>query len=865
VSSTAFAGAERGTPSEREAFEPIAAAPPQDPAVLHEEFERVWGNPRGWRALTVVNHSVIGMRFMVTGVVFFLVAGLLAMLIRAQLARPQHGFMSAEAYNQAFTVHGTMMMFLFAVPILLGLASYLLPKMLGARDLVFPRLSAFGYWCYLFGGLIFTSSLAFGLAPDAGWFMYTPLSSNVYTPGINSDFWLLGITFVEIATVAAAVEIAAAILRTRAPGMGLHQMPVFAWAMLVTALMIIFGFPPLILGSVLLELERAAGWAFFDPTRGGDSILWQHLFWLFGHPEVYIIFLPAAGIVSTVLPVYARRPLAAYGWVVVSLIATGFISFGLWVHHMFAVGIPALAQAFFSTASMLVAVPTGIQVFAWIATLWTGKPRWSPAMLWLFGFLAIFVAGGLTGVMVAFVPFDWQVHDTHFVVAHLHYVLVGGMLFPLVAGLYHWMPLASARITSPRLSQLGFWLTFVGFNGTFLVMHWTGLLGMRRRVYTYDAGLGFDLPNLVSSVFGFVMAFGIAAVVLDLALHWRFGRKAALNPWQADTLEWASGMPPRSYNFASLPNLATRHPLWDRPDLPQTIAAGRHGLPQAGHGRRETFGSDPVSGRPREVIHLPGNSWLPLIAGALLAALCIALLVKDYAVALVLALAAAVVLLRWSWENGAHPKAAAGEAHDSPLGLKLHSRTFDGPGLWGMGLTLAADASLYGSLVFAWLFLWTVAPGFEAPASSPLAPWVLPIAAAAFAAGWWCMRTTRRILSGPGTDASPALGARLALAAGSGLVGCVALLRALFAAPLEPTLNAHDAILTFLLWYLLVHGALAVVLAALQWLRVRAGYVGVHAPYEPGIVTLWWSFVAATTALGWLAFAWAPSLLGAAR
>src|SRR5690606_10308224 len=334
----------------------------------------------------------------------------------------------------------TMMMFVFAVPMLEGLAVYLIPKMLGARDLAFPRLSAFGYWCYLFGGLVITASLLFDLAPDTGWFMYTPLSSDVHSPGMNADFWLLGITFAEIAAVAAGVELIVSILRLRAHGMSLDRMPLFAWYILVTALMIVIGFPPLILGSILLELERAAGLPFFDVARGGDPLLWQHLFWLFGHPEVYIIFLPAAGIVSTVLPVFARRPLVGYRWAVVAVVTTGFISFGLWVHHMFTVGIPQLALAFFSAASMLVAVPTGIQLFAWLATLWLGRPVPRLPMLWLFGFIVIFVAGGLTGVMLALVPFNWQVHDTHFVVAHMHYVLVGGMLFPLFAGLYYWMP-----------------------------------------------------------------------------------------------------------------------------------------------------------------------------------------------------------------------------------------------------------------------------------------------------------------------------------------------------------------------------------------------------------------------------------------
>jgi cytochrome c oxidase subunit I+III len=860
--------------------EPLRGAPPQDPAALHAEFEALWGNPGGLRSLSVVNHSVVALRFMATGLVFFLIAGLLAMLIRVQLARPNASFMSPEAYNQAFTMHGSMMMFLFAVPVLQGLAAWLLPKMLGARDLVFPRLSAFGYYCYLFGGLIFSASLLFDLAPNAGWFMYTPLSSDIFSPGINSDFWLLGITFVEISTLSAAIEIAVSILRTRASGMSLRLMPVFAWAMLVTSLMIIVGFPPLILASLLLELERAAGWAFYDPARGGDPLLWQHLFWLFGHPEVYIIFLPAAGLVSTMVPVHARHPLVGYRWVVVSLISTGFISFGLWVHHMFTVGIPALSQAFFSAASMLVAVPTAVQVFAWIATLWAGRPVWNLPMLWLAGFMATFVIGGLTGVMLAFVPFDWQVHDTHFVVAHLHYVLIGGMLFPLLAALYHWLPLASGRMASDTLGKAGFWLSFIGFHGTFLVMHWTGLLGMPRRVYGYDPGRGWDAPNLVSSVFAFVMAFGIAAVLIDLLLHARLGRKAPPNPWRADTLEWAAGMPPRSYNFASLPELSTRHPLWQQPGLPASMAEGRHALPRADHGRRETLGCEPVSGRPSEVIHLPGNSWWPLLAATLLAVVCLALLFKIYALAGGVALLAAGVLLRWSWENGAHPSAAAHEEVELPAGLRLHSRTFDGPGLWGMGFTVLADASLYGSLLFAWVFLWTVAPGAAQAAGPPLAPWALGAVTLALAAGWLLLRQAvqrlrlRHRAAGPEVARSgqalraPGLAGRLWLAALLGLLAgamLVALLSGLFGlAALQPQARAHDALITFTLVFLLVHALLVSVLAALQAVRAARGYVGVHAPYEPAVLQILWAFTTGAAALAWAALALVPLALGSA-
>ncbi len=835
-------------------------APARDAQALHAEFERTWANPRGWRALSIVSHSTVAARFIVTSGVFFLIAGVLSMLIRTQLARPEATFMGPEAYNQAFTAHGTMMMFLFAVPVLLGLGAYLLPKMLGARDLVFPRLGAFGYWCFLFGGVIFTSSLALGLAPNAGWFMYTPLSGRVHSPGLNADFWLIGITFVEIATLAAGIEVAVSILRGRTRGMTLERMPVFAWAMLVTAMMIIVGFPPLILGSILLELERAAGWVFFDPTKGGDPLLWQHLFWLFGHPEVYIIFLPAAGIVSTLVPVFARRPLVGYRWVVISMIATGFLSFGLWVHHMFTVGIPALAQAFFSAASMLVAIPTAVQLFAWVATLWAGRPVWRLPMLWIAGFLAIFVCGGLTGVMLALVPFNWQVHDTHFVVAHFHYVLIGGMLFPLIAALYHWLPLASGRMPSERLGRWGFWLTFIGFNGTFLVMHWTGLLGMPRRVYTYEAGLGWDWPNLVSSIFGYVMAFGIANVLIDLATHWRIGRRAGFNPWQAGTLEWACGMPPRVYNFASLPVVGGRYPLWEQPTLADEIATGRHALAQAAHGRRETLGIDPVTSRAREVLHLPGNSWWPLVSAALIAGFCVGLLLKLYWIAIVFAFAAFVALLRWSWENGAHPTASGREGHQLPAGLELHARTFDGPGRWGMGLTMLADGAIYASLLFAWLFLWTVSPSWEQPPTSPLAVSVLgtgSLAAisAVLGAGWLALRRVEHRLRAGREDGLVRLLSFSSLAAGLGAAG---LLWLLASAPLSPQTNAHDAILAFALCYLLLHAAVGSLIAALQALRARLGYVGIRAPYEPGVVAIWQGFVASACLIGWVAFALLP-------
>ncbi|KPQ18740.1 cytochrome c oxidase subunit I [Halomonas sp. HL-93] len=811
---------------------------PEDPQGLHNDLHEIWGNPRGLKALTIVNHTTLGLRFMVTGMVFFLMGGMLAMLVRAQLALPGQGFMTPDIYNQVTTMHGTVMMFLFAIPVLEGLAIYMIPKMIGARDLVCPRLTSLGYWCYLFGGIIVTFSLVLEMAPDSGWFMYTPLSSSEYSPGLGSDFWLLGITFVEISALSAGVELVVSILRTRTQGMALHKMPLFAWYILAMALMIVVGFPPLILGSILLELERAVGMPFFDVAGGGDPILWQHLFWLFGHPEVYIIFLPAAGIVSTLIPVFAGRPIVGYGWVVFAILVTGFISFGLWVHHMFTVGIPQLAQAFFSAASMLVAVPTAIQVFVWLATLWLGKPKMKLPMLWIVGFLVIFVCGGLTGVMLALVPFNWQVHDTHFVVAHMHYVLVGGMFFPLIAGLYYWLPLFSGRMPSEALGKWGFWLTFIGFNTTFLIMHWTGLKGMPRRVYAYDTGMGWDVFNLISSMGGFILSVGIAMVLLDIALHFRFGKPAKHNPWNADTLEWANTMPPSAYNFVSLPNVDTRHPLWDDPDLPRTMMEGKHGLAVASHGRREMWGSDPLTGKVRETVHLPGNSWWPLFAAMALAVVCLSLLTKFYPLAGFAVVVAGVFLLRWSWENGAHPKAAP-DAKVNRGDPPLHSRTMDGPGLWAMSVTLLANGSFFLAYLFGWFYLWTVSPEWRMPESSPLSLVWLIVAGLALTVGAGLLEKHVRGLRQQ-RDVGLAVGMYCISALGALQVTLT--LWVLLAADLAVTETTHDAVVMVGLVYVLLHGGLGAVLTLLQGLRVGYGYVGAHVPFEPMVVAQWWRY-----------------------
>src|SRR5215207_962882 len=464
------------------------------------ELATIWASPKSWRIVTDVNNTVIGYFYVGAAMLFFLLAGILALLMRLQLAVPSNTFLSQETYNQIFTMHGTVMMFLFAVPVVEAMGILLLPQMLGARDQPFPRLGAFAFWAYFVGGLIFFSTLFFDLAPSGGWFMYPPLTAKRFSPDVGADFWLLGIGFIEISAIAGAIEIIVGVLRTRAPGMTLDQMPMFAWTMLIFAGMIVFAFPAVILATLLLELERAFDWPFFIAARGGDALLWQHLFWFFGHPEVYIIFLPAAGMVSMIVPTMCATPLVGFRLIVVALIATGFFSFGLWVHHMFTTGIPALSLGFFSAASMAVALPSGIQVFAWIATIASGRLRWTTPSLFVLGFLFIFSLGGLTGVMVAMVPFDWQAHDTYFVVAHFHYVLVGGMVFPLFAALYYWVPGFSRRPLSERLGKCAFWLMFVGFNVAFFPMHLTGLMGMPRRVYTYPAVMQWEVLNLISTI-----------------------------------------------------------------------------------------------------------------------------------------------------------------------------------------------------------------------------------------------------------------------------------------------------------------------------------------------------------------------------
>lgn len=806
---------------------------------LHDELESVWGTPSGIGRLSAVNHNIIGRRFIVTAFVFFAIGGILAMLLRAQLATPHSAFLDAPLYNQIFTMHGTVMMFLFAIPMFEGLAMYLLPKMLGTRDLAFPRLSAYGYWCYLFGGSILILALFLGLAPDGGWFMYTPLASRPYTPGINADVWLIGVTFVEISAITAAIEIIVTVLKTRAPGMSLDRMPLFAWYLLVTAIMMLVGFPPLVLGSILLEVERAFGFPIFDPSRGGDPLLWQHLFWLFGHPEVYIIFLPAAGVISTVLPVLAHREIVGYVWIVVSIIALGFLSMGLWVHHMFTVGIPHLALAFFSAASTLVAVPTAVQIFAWIATLLTGRPQLGLPMLYLLGFFFIFVLGGLTGVMVAVVPFDWQVHDTHFVVAHLHYVLIGGFIFPMLAAAYYWMPHFTGRMPVYSLGQAAFWLIFIGVNLTFFIMHLAGLLGMPRRVHTYREEFGWTWINLTSSVGGFIMTIGFALFVMDMVLQLWFGRKIRGNPWRAQTLEWAMSTPPPSYNFSAIPAVESRSPLRDTPDLRTRLANGEGYLGFVRNRWLETIGVEVVSGRADQIVLLPRSTYLPLWSAFATGVFFVAALFGAYTLAIVGAIATVGSLLLWSRTSGLthdYDSLPIGYGQKVPPHPEIHSS----PPWWGAVFAIAADAACFTSLLFGALFLWVSAPGWPPPQllASGYAASLAAIVMLLIGAG-----ACRRALADNLAGATFCRERWLAAAAGAKLVAIGALASLLPHVP-GPDRHAYGAVTVVLIAYVVVHAGIAVVFAVLAWWRCRQEYVSPRRSSDLRIAHLWHDYAA---------------------
>ena len=580
--------------------------------------------------LGTVDHKRIATRYLVTAVAFLLLGGVEAMIIRAQLARPDGTVVGPQTYNQIMTMHGTTMIFLFNTPVFAGFGNYLVPLMVGAREMAFPRLNAFSYWVYLLSGLFLYTSFTINAVPDGGWFAYTPLTSSVYSPGVGLDLWALGIAFLGISTTAGGINFAVTILRMRAPGMTLARLPLFCWAILTMSFMMVFALPAITLAGLLLEADRAFGMRFFAPGSGGDPLLYQHLFWIWGHPEVYILFIPATGIISMIVATFTRQKIVFRHWVVASLVATGFISFGLWVHHMFATGVPLLVASFFSAASLVVAIPSGVQIFAWLATMIRGRVRFEVPMLFAIGFVVTFVIGGMTGVMVGVVPFDQQVTDSYFVVAHFHYVLIGGTVFPTFAGLHYWFPKVKGRMVSRRMGVISFWLTFVGTQITFFPQHLLGLAGMPRRVWTYAPHQGWDLPNLLSSVGSVVLAAGLLTSVVAFAVAWRRGPAAPADPWGGETLEWATSSPPPPYNFAGIPVVTSDAPMWDQGGHPQSVTSlDGEDLTVPSDGRHRAVLTSVLDGADLEAVTMPHPSSAPLVLAIGITLGCVAIVAHS--------------------------------------------------------------------------------------------------------------------------------------------------------------------------------------------------------------------------------------------
>jgi cytochrome c oxidase subunit I+III len=621
-------------------------------ATLAERLESVWAERPGLATwLTTVDHKKIGMKYIYTSFVFFVVGGIQSLVIRAQLAQSDLDLVGPEAFNQLFSMHGITMMFLFAMPMLSGFGNYFVPLMIGTRDMAFPRLNAFGYWVFLAAGIFLYSSFLAGQAPDDGWFNYVPQGSLRFSPGLNIDFYCLGVIFLGISSTGGAINFIVTILKMRAPGMTLNRMPIFVWGEFAMALQILFALPALTAAAGMLLLDRNFGFNFFDSAEGGDPVLWQHLFWFFGHPEVYIIALPGFGMVSALIPTMCRRPMVGYTYIVLAEMATALIGFGVWAHHMFAAGLPSLSLSYFSAASMMVVIPTGVQVFAWLATLVTGKPVLKTPMLFVLGFVFIFVIGGLTGPILGLVPVDLQLHDSYFVVAHLHYVLIGSAVFPIFGVFYYWLPKATGRLMNEAWGKTSFWLMFIGFNVAFFPQHILGLLGMPRRIYTYDPGLGWDAYNFASTIGAFVLAVGILATVINYVVSLRAGERAGNDPWGGETLEWATTSPPPDYNFETIPTVRSKEPVWDQPELREGAQPAELGGFELEEGH-ETLSTSLLDGTPQAVVHMPHASPWPIALAAALLVVCYGLLLDAPIVAILGVAGTAGGLIGWFWPRG---------------------------------------------------------------------------------------------------------------------------------------------------------------------------------------------------------------------
>jgi len=842
----------RGTypPTEEMLAEPV----PRDVQEMQaENLNKVWKTQTGIRYLMSVNNSEIGKWYSLTCFAFMLMAGVLALLVRVQLAFPDMQFLDADRFNQFFTMHGTAMMFLFAVPLFEAMAILLLPAFLGARDMPFPRLSSFGYWSFLIGGIFVMGSLLFDVAPNSGWFMYPPLATEAEGPG--SDIWLLGLSFIEVASIAAAVELIVGVLKCRPPGMRVNMMPLYAWYVLVVGGMILFAFPPLIAGDLLFELERALDWPFFDATRGGDPLLWQHLFWIFGHPEVYIVFLPSIAIAAMIVPTVAQRPIVGYSWIVLSAVGTGFLSFGLWVHHMFTTGLPNISLGFFSAASEAVVIPTGIQIFVFVATLMVGRVKMSLPMLWIAGALAIFTAGGLTGVMVAIAPFDWQVHDTYFIVAHLHYTLFGGMVLPVFAGIYYFYPFFTKTYLSDRAGKWAFWLIFGGFNLTFLPMHLTGLKGMPRRVYTYPGDLGWNWLNLISTIGAFIIAAGFLIFLIDLLRPGK-AKLAHRNPWRAGTLEWTDTVTGEDWGVRSIPYVTSRYPLWDQPKLVERMDAGRYYLPDAEEGLRETMVTSVIDGRPVQVQRVTGDAWITLWAAVFTGACFILPTFHFYKSAIVAGAFAVVCILYWLWTSTA--RRPEKEMKDVGLGLSLPTYA-SGPasvGWWAMWITMLGDSTAFASLIFGFFFYWTAKSDFPLPGADHADGLLVALTLGATVLSWAATVGAREL-----NRRAHVAAARVCLIAGPLLAaGAIAML-VLSVMGLEPSSHTYPAVVCAIVIWVVAHAGLGILMQLYCLAGSMTGKLDPDHDADIWNVTLYWHFHVLTVLVAIAVIGLAPRVL----
>ena len=617
-------------------------------------LDRIWEERPGlvgW--LTTVDHKRIGLLYFFTTLAFFGAGGVEALLMRTQLSSPDGHVLGPDRYDQVMTMHGVTMIFLFVIPMTTGaFGNYLVPLMLGARDMAFPRLNALSYWLFLGSGCLMYAGLFLNMGPDAGWFNYVPLALKRYDTGLNIDFYALGLIFNSISSTVAAANFVVTIFKLRAPGMSLNRMPLFVFAMLAVSLSLLLALPSLTVDLVFLELQRRLGFHFFDVGHGGSALLWQHLFWFFGHPEVYIIVLPAFGIATSIIPTFAKHRMIAFPLVALAELLVAFIGFGVWAHHMFATGIPTVTLVFFAAASMMVVIPSTIQIYAWTVTVMMGRPEFKAPLLFIGGFIAFFVVGGLSGIMFAAIPFDQATTDTYFVVAHFHFIIFGAAVFPILGGMYYWFPKVTGRLYHEPVAKASFWLTFVGTALTFFPMHIVGLLGMPRRVYTYQRGLGWDAYNLSETIGAFILTAGLLLIFGNLLWSRFRGPLAGPDPFFGGTLEWATSSPPPHYNFAVIPTVTSPYPNWDRADRDEDVhklEAGELVL-EEGH---ETPASTVRDGYLDEVLEMPSESWWPITLGLLVTLVFVMLLLAHFVIAGIFGALAVLALGGWHLQEPA--------------------------------------------------------------------------------------------------------------------------------------------------------------------------------------------------------------------